>query len=77
VKIEFISLVNLIMNREVVRELIQHECNATQIKEELAMLLVGGSKREKVLKDYELLRNSLGGGGASKKVAQSLLKTIR
>lgn len=77
VKIEFISLVNLIMNREVVRELIQHECNATQIKEELALLLEGGIKRKMVLEDYELLRNSLGGGGASKKVAQSLLKTIR
>lgn len=77
VKIKFISLVNLIMDREVVRELIQHECNARQINEELKLLLKGGAKRDKVLADYEIMRQNLGGGGASEKVAQSLLKTIR
>lgn len=77
VKIKFISLVNLIMDREVVRELIQYECNARQINEELKLLLKGGAKREKVLADYEIMRQNLGGGGASEKVAQSLLKTIR
>lgn len=77
VKIKFISLVNLIMDREVVRELIQHECNATQIREELELILKGGAKRENMLADYEKMRQNLGGGGASEKVAQSLLKTIR
>lgn len=77
IKIRFISLVNLIMDREVVRELIQHECNPTQIREELSLILEGGSKREQMLKDYADLKNVLGGGGASKKVALSLLDKIR
>lgn len=77
IKIRFISLVNLIMDKEVVCELIQHECNAKRIREELALILEGGAKREKMLEDYEILKKILGGGGASRKVAQSLLKTIR
>lgn len=77
IKIRFISLVNLIMDREVVRELIQHECNPKQIREELALVLKGGSKREKVLQDYAQLRDKLGGGGASQKVAESLLGHLR
>jgi lipid-A-disaccharide synthase len=76
IKIRFISLVNLIMDREVVKELIQHECNAEQIKSELKKIIVGGAAREQMLADYRLLIENLGKGGASKKVAQSLLKTI-
>jgi lipid-A-disaccharide synthase len=76
IKIRFISLVNLIMDREVVKELIQHECNAEQIKSELNKILLGGISRERMLADYNLLIENLGKGGASKKVAQSLLKTI-
>jgi len=77
IKIRFISLVNLIMDREVVKELIQHECNPQQIRAELSLILEGGAKREKMLEDYESLKKILGGGGASDKVAQSLLKTIQ
>lgn len=76
IKIKFISLVNLIMDREVVTELIQNECNAKRVEQELRKVIVGGSHRNEMLKDYELLKEKLGGGGASKKVAQSLLKTI-
>jgi lipid-A-disaccharide synthase len=76
IKIRFISLVNLIMDREVVKELIQNECTAEQIKSELNKILLGGISRERMLADYNLLIEKLGKGGASKKVAQSLLKTI-
>ncbi|MCE3296587.1 MAG: lipid-A-disaccharide synthase [Crocinitomicaceae bacterium] len=76
VKIKFISLVNLIMDREVVKELIQHECNAKAIEQELKHLVKGGSRREEVLNSYKILKEKLGSGGASQKVAQSLLKTI-
>lgn len=75
IKIKFISLVNLIMDREVVKELIQNECNPTTIRKELQQLVKGGSRRETMLGDYKKLKELLGGGGASKKVAQSLLKT--
>jgi lipid-A-disaccharide synthase len=59
-----------------VKELIQNECTAEQIKSELNKILLGGISRERMLADYNLLIEKLGKGGASKKVAQSLLKTI-
>jgi len=77
IKIKFISLVNLIMDREVVTELIQHECNPQRIKEEIEMIKVGGANREAMLNDYKILKEILGDGGASTKVARSLLKTIQ
>jgi len=77
IKIKFISLVNLILDREAVTELIQNECRPDRIREELTALLPGKSGREALKKDYAELSEMLGGGGASKKVAQSLLKTIR
>jgi lipid-A-disaccharide synthase len=76
IKVKYISLVNLILDKESVVELIQDECNPIRIREELGAVLDGGSRREKVMKDYDDLKTKLGGGGASKKVAQSLLKTI-
>ena len=77
VKIKYISLVNLIMDREVVKELIQDDCTSVQISKELSRILPGGESRSQMEKDFKALRHLLGGGGASKKVAQSLLKTIR
>lgn len=76
VKVDYISLVNLIMDREVVKELIQKECNPNKIREELNRLLHNEEYRKQLLSDYDALQEKLGGGGASKKVAQSLLKTI-
>lgn len=76
VKVKYISLVNLILDKESVVELIQDECDPARIRQELEAILIGGAKREKLLKDYDELKTKLGGGGASKKVAQSLLKTI-
>jgi lipid-A-disaccharide synthase len=76
IKVNYISLVNLIMNREVVKELIQQDCSVEKIKGELAKILVEGPERIKLLEDYRDLKNLLGLGGASKKVAFAVLKTI-
>jgi lipid-A-disaccharide synthase len=77
IKIKFISLVNLILDREVVKELIQHECTASNIRREVETIVIGGSKREKMLAEFSTLKKTLGEGGASRQVAQSILKTIR
>jgi lipid-A-disaccharide synthase len=77
VKIRFISLVNLILDREVVTELIQHNCNPERISEELSKLLGDTNERKKMLQEFSELRQILGEGGASAKVARSLLKTIQ
>ena len=77
IKVKFISLVNLIMDKEVVKELIQQECNPTQIREEVERLVSDETYRKNVIENYNNLEEILGGGGASRKVAQSLLKTIQ
>jgi lipid-A-disaccharide synthase len=77
VKIDFISLVNLIMGKEIVKELIQNECSSANIQAELDKLINDQSYRHSVLSNYTEMASKLGGGGASQKVAQSLLKTIQ
>jgi len=74
IKIKFISLVNLIFDKEVVRELIQHDCNPRLIREELNSLLIGGHKREVQLKAYDQLIDMLGNGSASEKVAEFICR---
>ena len=76
IKINYISLVNLIMDQQIVKELIQGECNSFKIREELDLLLNDKNYREAMLSNFEIMREKLGGQGASKKVAHSLLKTI-
>lgn len=76
IKVKYISLVNLIMDREVVKELIQKECRPELIAKELNRLLNDETRIDQLKKDYDALELVLGGGGASAKVARSLLKTI-
>ncbi len=71
--IKYISLVNLIMDSEVVKELIQNDLNTKNLVEELKKVLEG-EKRSQVLKDYESLREKLGGKGASENAAEVILK---
>lgn len=71
--IRYISLVNLIMDREVVKELIQNDLNTNNLVDELRKILQT-EKRFEVLKDYELLRQKLGGEGASKNAADIIVK---
>ncbi len=73
ISIKYISLVNLIMDKEVVKELIQTEMNATQLTLELRKILPGTTQREVVLKDYQHLKEILkAGGDASAKAANSI-----
>lgn len=67
--IKFISLVNLIMDQELVKELIQKDLNTENLVSELHQIL-SGEKRTEMLKDYEQLRQKLGGQGASSKAAK-------
>ena len=77
IKIKFISLVNLIFDREVVRELIQDACNVDQVAEELSFVLQGGEKRAQQAKDCATLIEMLGNGSASEKVAENILATSK
>ncbi len=76
IDIKFISLVNLILDKELVTELIQHEFNEINLKKELDLIL-SGEKRKRVLDGYEELEKVLGGAGASALTASKMLKTIQ
>jgi len=75
VKIEYISLVNLIMNKEVVKELIQNDLNLKKLESEFSKIAKDGEPRSKQLADYEELYEKLGGEGASALTAELMLKS--
>ncbi len=72
VKIKFISLVNLIMDRKVVTELIQEDCNTQKITEELSCI-VKGQEREAMLQQYKELASKMGSAGASERTAKLIV----
>lgn len=74
VKVDYISLVNLIMGKEVVKELIQNEFNEASVKAELGKLLNQPDYRKAMMAYLNELRNKLGGAGASKKTAELIVK---
>ncbi|MEO8110409.1 MAG: lipid-A-disaccharide synthase [Ginsengibacter sp.] len=77
IKLKFISLVNLIMNKEVVKELIQDKLTPENITAELINILYDPVKREKMQFDYYLLRKQLyEGGNASAKAAKIIVESI-
>jgi lipid-A-disaccharide synthase len=63
IKIKFIGLVNLIMDKEVVKELIQDDLNEKNIVAELTLLLTENQKTIQLKKDYEALFSLLAAGG--------------
>jgi lipid-A-disaccharide synthase len=78
VKVKYISLVNLIMDREVVKELIQDEMNAENVKRELKRILKDPDAILRMKMDYAELKKLLGqGGNASEKAAKSIVQFAR
>ena len=73
IKIKFIGLVNLIMDKEVVKELIQHQLTTQNLHKELTLLVEDGTKLQQLKSDYALLWQLLKqGGNASENAAQSI-----
>lgn len=75
--IKFISLVNLIMDKEVVLELIQGDFTSKRIKKELSLLTSDTNYRNKIFNDYQELVEKLGGSGASQKTASGILNALK
>jgi lipid-A-disaccharide synthase len=75
IKVKYISLVNLIMDKMVVKELIQDELNTPNIVEELNEILKE-EKRLQLSADYQLLKDKLGGQGASQRAADKIVSFI-
>ncbi len=76
IKVNYISLVNLIMDKEVVKELIQEEMNAANIEKELKELLENKQRIAEMKKEYALLREKLGAGGASSRAAKTIYEML-
>lgn len=73
IRVPFISLVNLIMGKEVVRELIQDDLNKVELVDELGAILIGGKKRGEQLINYARLHQLVGGAGASERAGRLMV----
>lgn len=76
ITLKFISLVNLIMDKEVVTELIQDDFTKVNLKKELTKIL-DENYREKLFLNYSKLEKKLGGKGASSKVAKQIISNLK
>lgn len=74
IQIKYISLVNLIMDKPVIKELIQNELNETTLKYELTQLLKEGNYRDTMLQDYKALWHLLGDQSASTLTAETVIR---
>jgi lipid-A-disaccharide synthase len=76
ITLKFISLVNLVMDKEVVTELIQNDFTKKRLKEELDKIL-DSENRKKIFLEYYQLEKTLGGKGASEKTASLIYKSAQ
>jgi lipid-A-disaccharide synthase len=78
IKLKFISLVNLIMDKEVVKELIQNDLTVENIRHELEQLLTNENRQQQIKSDYKELINLLSkGGDASANAAKIIYEYLK
>ena len=77
IKVKYISLVNLVMDREAVKELIQNDLTEEKLAAELDQLLHNGKRQRQLLEDYEELKDPLGNAGASEKAAEVIINHLK
>lgn len=77
VKVDYISLVNLIMGKEVVKELIQSDFNENNLRKETEKILNDNEYRRKMILSLEELKKKLGGEGASGKTATQIISYLK
>ncbi len=76
-KVKYISLVNLVANREVVRELVADTMTVANIRKELTALLKDCCSRSAMLHEYDRMMEILGPAGASEEAARQMVKLLR
>ncbi|MEA3477542.1 MAG: lipid-A-disaccharide synthase [Bacteroidota bacterium] len=76
VDVKHISLVNLIMDREIVKELVQFDFTAKNLEKELDILLGKQDYRKQMMQNYADLNEKLGGHGASAKTAELMIQAL-
>ena len=76
-KVKYVSLVNLIANREVVRELVAETFSVDNIRRELEAILPNGAKRQQMLCDYEEVHRLLGDSKAADEAARQMINLLK
>jgi lipid-A-disaccharide synthase len=76
VRLRFVSLVNLILDKEVVKEFLQRDLTRQNLSSELSNLLKNKDYREQMLSEYRLLRKKLGTSGASRRAAEVIAEVL-
>ena len=76
-KIPYVSLVNINLGREAVREVVCHKVDMEEAERELRAILMGGTKRAKMLNDFAELQKLIGGAGASERFAEAMVKHLK
>jgi lipid-A-disaccharide synthase len=76
IKIRYISLGNLIVDRLAFKEYIQNDCNADALVTEIRDLIENQERRSAMLAEYAEIRALLGGSGASSAVAESMIEEL-
>ena len=76
-KVKYISLVNLICDQEVVKELVADEMTVSNVRQALVDILPEGRKHEALLSGYETMRQRLGGLGVPQRVAEEVYECLQ
>ncbi|MBR1570385.1 MAG: lipid-A-disaccharide synthase [Bacteroidales bacterium] len=77
IKVKYISLANLIIDRLAFKELLQNDLTAGHLREEMTLILENAEYRGKMLDDYARVRSLLGGTGASEAVAKAMVQALQ
>jgi lipid-A-disaccharide synthase len=77
IKVDYISLVNLIMQKEVIKEFIQYDMTLENVSGELDRLLNDTEYRNQMLEDFKEMKVLLGGKGASRRTAEKIVGSLR
>ena len=77
INLDWISIVNILQSKEVVKEFIQNDANPASISAEILSILRDGEKTERMISEFHDIKKMLGGGGASKNVADKLLNFLK
>src|SRR3954451_8280669 len=77
VNVDYLGMPNLLANKQVVPEFIQHEARADAIVEALRSLMEDASVRDKMISEFDVIVGKLGGSGASHRAAEAILEEVR
>ncbi|MCG8340687.1 MAG: lipid-A-disaccharide synthase [Cytophagales bacterium] len=77
IKLNYVSLVNIVAGKEVVKELLQHDFNTNDLTEELKQLTENVASRSLQIKNYQKIKQMIGNDHASEKTAKLMVKYLK